>query len=824
MLYRGYNENGFPIQSRIKFSPTLYVNKPGKNTHKTLDGVSVAPIKFTKMSEARDYLERYKGVDEMKVYGNTNYVCQFIQQEYPESIKFDYSAVNTAFIDIEVMSNDGFPDPALAMAPVTAITMKSSKSNVFHVWGLKDYDVSKTIVEDAIIQYRKFDSEEDLLMAWGHHWASDVPDIVSGWYIRFFDIPYLINRIRRLFGEEAVKKLSPWKQVSEHQVTINKKQNTVYEIMGVQILDYIDLFQKFAFKYGNQETYKLDHIAHVVLGKKKLSYEEYGDLNNLYEKNHQLYIDYNIVDVQLVELMDLQERLIELVMEIAYIGGVNFTTTFGTTAIWDSIIHRELCKSEIVVPLSVPKFKSEFEGGHVKPPKIGIHDWVVSFDLASLYPNIIVQNNMSPEKLNTYTERLIGSGVEYYMDNPAADKARELNVSVSANGHSFSNDSSGIIPHVVEKLYAMRKKDKTSMIEAEVRYEKSKSKSDADLIIQFNNKQMAVKILLNSLYGAIGNRFFRYFDIRVAEAVTWTGQLVILWSERRMNAEMNKLMGNKVPKDYVIAIDTDSLYVDFSDLIKKYNPKNPVEFLDKISKEHFKPMFKKTYDEFAIHMNSFKPRMEMDREIIADKVIWTAKKRYILNVLDKEGVRYEKPKMIMKGIEAIKSSTPEKVRDAFRNIFPIIITGSEIKTREFIANFQAEFEAMPAHEVAHPRGVSLVDKWVSNDPGKPYIKGTPGHCKAAVLHNYWMEKKGLSKKIERIKDGDKIKFTYLKSPNPLRHEVIGFKGFLPDEFGLKQYVDYDTQFQKTFLNPLEPILKAVGWTLTEVNTLEDFFT
>jgi DNA polymerase elongation subunit (family B) len=326
--------------------------------------------------------------------------------------------------------------------------------------------------------------------------------------------------------------------------------------------------------------------------------------------------------------------------------------------------------------------------------------------------------------------------------------------------------------------------------------------------------------LLNSLYGALGNKYFRYFDLRVAEGITLTGQTVIRWAERSVNEFMNKIVGTD-NKDYVIAIDTDSVYVNFGPLVNKYVKDNQVDNIAQICKDQFEPMLEKSYQNLYDMFNCYMPRMEMDREAIADRGIWTAKKRYILNVHDNEGVRYAEPKLKIMGIEAIKSSTPSACRDALKALFKVIVTGDESATQKAIQTFKEYFITLPPEQVSFPRGVNDTIKW--RDRKLIYKKGTPIHVRGALLYNHNVKDKTLDKKYTLIQNGEKIKFCYLKMPNPIRENVISFPDYLPQELQLHKYINYDLQFQKTFLDPIEPILDAIGWSVEEKVSIEDFF-
>ena len=792
-----------------------------KGDWKSIDGVQCAPIEFDSMRDAKNWIEENKHTAGRQIFGNDRYIPAFINEEFPGQIEYNRNQINVTTIDIEVQSDEGFPHPDTASYPVTAICIKNNIDNTYYVWGCGDYNVSESVMRTNRVIYKKCESELELFQLFLAHWAtpSNTPDVITGWNVRFFDIPYIINRSIKILGEDLTKKFSPWNMIEPGTVRRINRTEAVYELKGINTADYLELFQKYT--YSAQESYRLDHIANVILGDKKLSYEEHGSLFDLYKNDYQKFIDYNIKDVELVDRLEEKMGLITLMMTMAYKGGVNYMDTFGVTAIWETIIYRHLYEQKVAIPFYEEKIKSDYPGGYVKDPMVGMHDNVVSFDLNSLYPSLIMQYNMSTE---TIAEGMIAQiDVEKILQGQNFDNK---GFSVGANGQCFNTKTKGVMPKLVDSMYADRVTIKQDMISAQKelqvidKTDKQKLWDIERRISVAENEQMAIKILLNSLYGALGNRYFRFFDQRIAEAITLSGQLTIRWAEVAINKYLNSILKTN-NKDYVIAIDTDSLYVTLDDLIKAVNPDDPINFMDKVSQDKLEPVLEKAYNELYALMGGIENRMVMKREAIADRAIWTAKKRYILNVHDNEGVRYSEPKLKIMGIEAIKSSTPASCRDALKELFKVIMQGSERQTQIAIEQFKTYYFTLPAHDIAFPRGVSKVADYSSQET--IYRKGSPIHVRAALLHNKQLKVHGLTRKYEPIKNGDKIKFIYLKQPNPIHENVIGFTQYLPKEFGLNNYIDYETQFQKTFLDPIEHILKAVGWSSEEVQSLEDFF-
>lgn len=466
--YRGYKD-GQRIISREMFSPTLYRTATIDNPEwTTIDGTPVVPMVLDDMKTASGLLHEHDDIENVSYFGISNYVAQYIQSHWPDDIQYDPKLIKVANIDIEVESDDGFPEPSVAEKQVQSICLKYFGKPEIRLWVLQsNYDPEKNELglNPKDIDVIVCDTEEDLLEKFITFWSDKFtsPDIVTGWNVRGFDIPYLVNRTMNLFGPAWIKKFSPWGMVREKNISVHKKQAQVYDLVGIEQLDYYDLFQKFGYlSYGVLESYTLDHVSNVVLGERKLSYEEHGNLFTLYKEDYQKFLDYNMKDVLLVERLDEKMGLIELAQTIAYKGGCNYTESFGTTSLWDTYIYRELTRLKKVVPAKIERPDHPIAGGYVKPPQVGRHSWVVSFDLNSLYPHLMMQYNISPETI--LHRRTPGITVDECLSLNTGERVHP-DAPMAANGVHFRRDFRGVIPDIIDKLYAERKADKQKLLQ-----------------------------------------------------------------------------------------------------------------------------------------------------------------------------------------------------------------------------------------------------------------------------------------------------------------------------------------------------------------------
>jgi DNA polymerase elongation subunit (family B) len=837
ILYRGIKD-GKRIKLKIDYEPQLYLPaRRGNGTHKSLDGIDLVPKRFDGIREARDYVKQFEDVaGGTKIYGNTRFEYAFIAEQHTEMVDWDADKVSVGVIDIEVGSENGFPDPYLANEPITAIAI-TYLNGMTHVFACGDYNNY-----DDNVTYVKCRDEWSLCKRFLELWSHNTPDVITGWNTKFFDIPYLVNRFRKILGEDEARKLSPWNFITERKTNINGRQLIAYSLVGVESLDYIELYKWYAPGGKSQESYRLDNIAQVELGEGKISYDEFDNLHALYRLNFQKFIEYNIKDVKLIIKLEDKLKLLELALTLAYDTKCNYEDVFAQTRMWDALTYSYLLNRGIIVPpREVQDKDAAFEGAYVKDPQVGMHNWVASFDLNSLYPHLMMQYNISPETL-IEPERYTPEMREILSQGVSVDKLlkRQIDISslkdatITPNGQFFRTDKIGFLPAMMEEMYQDRKKFKKMMLTAQQEYENEKDESKKyeidKRVARFNNLQLAKKVSLNSAYGALGSQYFRFYDLRMALGVTTAGQLSIKWIEAKINQYMNKLLSTD-NVDYVIASDTDSIYLRLGDLVNKVYgvdgvvkmpAQKVIEFMDKVCEDRLQPHIDKSYQELADYVHAFAQKMQMKREGLSDKGVWTAKKRYILNVYNNEGVQYAEPHMKVMGLEMIKSSTPSAIREKMKLSIKLMMTGTEQEVQDFIAKFRQEFKTLPAEEISFPRGLNGLNTY--SDPVMLFKKGTPIHVRGAIVYNHYLKQKDLTKKYPLIQEGEKLKFTYLKMPNHFKNDVISFPSRIPKEFELDNYIDYDVQFDKAFLEPISVILRCMNWSAEKTNSLEDFFT
>ena len=814
LLYLGY-EDGQRIQRKFKFSPTLFVVTKKETNHRTLDGRYAKPVRFESVREARQFVDKYKEVPNFEVHGYDRYLYQFISKEFPDEVDYDFKSMNIMSLDIEVACENGFPNVKECAEEMLSITVQDYATRKIKVFATRSYKNTRDDVEFILC-----DGEVHLLRCFLDYWIQNFPDILTGWNVDGYDVPYICGRLERLFGSKEMKLMSPWGIVKREDIEVKGREQIFYRMLGINVIDYLDLYKKFT--YTNQESYRLDHIANVELGQRKVAHDEFENFKDFYTKDWQKFIDYNIVDVELVSRLEDKMKLIELAVALAYDAKVNLQDVYYQVRMWDTLIYNFLKKKGIVVPPGKRSDKDEkYAGAYVKEPIPGKYDWVVSFDLNSLYPHLIMQYNISPE---TLVEKRHPSATVNGLLSQKIDVPKEF--ALCANGAQYRKDIHGFLPEMMKKIYDERVQSKKLMILAKQEYQKTPTKELEKSISKYNNIQMARKIQLNSAYGAIGNQYFRYFNIVNAEAITLSGQVSIRWIEHKMNTYLNKILKTE-KQDYVIASDTDSIYLNLGPLVetvykgRETTDQSIVSFLNKVCEMELEKYISSSYEELATYVNAYEQKMIMKRENIASSGIWTAKKRYMLNVWDSEGVRYDQPKLKMMGIEAVKSSTPAPCRTAIKDAINIMMNGTEKDLLDFVSNFRNTFDTLPPEDIAFPRSVNGLRKYKASST--VYSKGTPLHVRGTLLYNFHIAKNKLEFKYPLVQEGEKIKYLHLRRPNKINENVISFLNTFPREIGLEGQIDRDTQFEKSFLLPLQIITSVIGWETERRANLDFLF-
>ena len=816
ILYRGISTSGKRQTARHDFQPTLFVPSDKPSIYKSMFGESVSPIKFESNTEAKEFIQSYSDVSNYPIYGQSDWNYQYLTEKFPDEVDWDQSKIKLISIDIETTVDNGFPDVNNPLEQVTLITIQDAVTKKIITWGCGEYTPTEHTAH-LNVDYRWCENEKALFTSFLNWWAMDPPDVVTGWNIQLFDIPYLVSRTDKLFGDDMKKAFSPFNLVKKHVVKLGAREFLRYELWGVAQLDYLDLYKKFT--YVTRESYKLDHITEVELGHKKLE-NPHDSFREFYEKDWDLFVSYNIIDTVLVDELEDKLKLIELCFTMAYDGKMNYSDVSSPVKTWDCLLYNHLWQQNVVFGQKESKQSRSIAGAYVQEPVPGQYEWVESFDATSLYPSIIMQYNMSPETL------VPGEVYDVTVDGMLEKKySFDGKYAVASNGQCFSRDKLGYMPEIVQKFFDDRQRYKKLMKESEQLLEDTKDPKYKNEIAKYNNFQMARKIQLNSLYGAMANEYFRFFDTRIAEGITLSGQVIIRETAIALDEYVNEVCGTK-GETYSFYSDTDSCYITLKAVVDKFfadkDTNKLVDILDKIGTDQIEPCISRAMDKLVDYTHAYEKKIFFKREAIADKAIWIAKKRYAMNVYDNEGTRYQVPQLKVMGLEIVRSSTPAPVRASLKEAVRLTLTTDEKTLQKFIEKTQKEFKSMSPEEIAFPRGCNNIGKYTCDTD--IYAKGCPIHVRGSLLYNHYLDVNNISHKYEKIQEGDKVKFLYLKEPNTMRENCISFNSKIPAEFNVHRYVDYDVMFQKAFLDPMDTIVKSLGWETEETHTLEDLFS
>lgn len=872
ILERGY-EDGRSYQKKFKYSPYLFQrNKDGE--YKTIHDEPCSRIDFKTMGAANQFIKEYKDVVGKEIYGLTDFPFLYIYDNYAEGFKYDFHQLSIVNIDIENSSRKysdtkkvkirkhileefevqirdlidyrseyevwdenlkqwvnvdeseyfknpvtGFADIDTADKEITAITFaKSGKTISLGYFPYESSDDEQYIQCADEVEFLRL-----LIKIWNSkEWS---PDIITGWNVDAYDIPYIVNRIERILGEGASKKLSPFGVVRPRKARDkNRREYNTYIIAGVAILDYYHLYLKFA--QNQRESYKLDYIAEIELKQNKLDYSEYGSLDGLYRNDFKKFMDYNKLDTLLIGRLEDKLHYIAQAVSMAYIQRVNFENTLATVKPWDINCHNFLLDRNIVVPqFELDEGFETIPGGYVKDPVPDHYTWLVTVDFTSLYPSVAIQYNISPDTYVRQFDSMPDFDQIIHGDMSAfTEELVRRDLSMTANGVLFKRDKRGFVPTLMQKFFDERVR--VRKLEAIAKTEWLKDEKNDKLRNEFlahKNLQTGFKLINNSGYGSLANKYFRWFSNPLAEGITLSGQLTTQYVIVRINEYLNDLFDTK-DFDYVVYADTDSAYIRLDKLVEKLDitdERKITEALVIFGKKHLTPYIDKVSQELAKKMNCYEWKTSMKLEKVCSQAFFIRKKKYALYVNYDEGDFFDKPQLKVTGLETVRSSSPKIVRDALKKCFELIFSKDRDSLALFIEEFRKEFRQLPFDKIGKPTGVNNFNEYLIS-PGI-YKKACPIHVRGSYVYNQFLVDNDLTNKYELIVDHDKVKHCYLRMPNPTFSNVISIKGDVPKELDIEKYLDYELQFEKTFLAPIRKVCDAVDWDIRKVYTLNDFF-
>jgi DNA polymerase elongation subunit (family B) len=827
ILYRGYkiNDSGnkIRVQGKLDYQPTLYVETTEDTQYQSLFGKKLKEKQFDSIPAAREFVKSYSGVMPVYGYAPNRMEYDFIARGFPNVLEVLLSDLKIIGFDIEtkvgVNGPSGVPDPYLALEEITHIAFQDHLTEK-----VTCFTTAKiSLVEEENTAYTVFPDEATLLSAIIRYIVDEDPDILYGFYSTFFDIPYIINRIRNVLGDTAVNRLSPFGVISEREFEVNNEVHKEYEIVGRTLFDTQLLYKKFVLT--KRESYSLDSLSKIELGVGKLenpctTFKEFSES----EEHIDRFARYNVIDTKRLTELDKKCGLLALAVSLAYLTKSNYPDVNSPVRYWECYIMAMLLGENKFVEVERQRNSGgEIPGAYVEEPVPGFYDWVVSIDATALYPSIMKCLNLSPETLvgvapDVTVQGLLGGKTH-------TDYGVGPEYSLAANGAMFHHEFVGIVPRLVDNVLVGRRIAKNEMLRLKQLYvnthdETYKKQSELQNILQG-----ALKVAANSFFGVFLQKGFMFYDPRIGEAITLTGQYIIIKVGDHCNKRFNEFFKTTDIR-YTIYRDTDSCFFTLGNIVKKYWPNTPdlkiVDALDKLIETKLRPFIDEATDSIALAQNHYTKTIFFKRENICSGGFWMAKKKYALKVYDSEGVRYPDGDYKIMGIEVVRSSTPEIARKSLKDCVASVIDKDIEKVREISNKAHAEFMVVPIEQIAFPRSANNLLKYSSEET--IYTQGTPIAVRGSLLHNQCVKNLSLTDKYQYIREGDKIRFIYLKQPNHIKENIISFIDTLPIEFDLEKYVDRELQFEKVFLAPLDKIMVAVGWSLKEPDTLEDFFS
>lgn len=818
------------------FNPYVYYESNGKS-----DGISIFNTNVKKRNFRTQY-DRYKFVKDCgvkRVFENIPSEQQFLIDQYwehNEGKEFTQHPLKIHFIDIETYSPDTFPDTENPTHPINVITIYDTLLNKFYSWGTKPYKTTdigsgkNKILENSIV-YCHCKTEVEMLRKFLNYMKHDYPDVLTGWNSEFFDIPYIVARMGRILDENEYKQLSPVGEVfcREVQGQFGRTQYRWY-IKGVSCIDYLDIYKKFSM--GLRENYKLDTIAKFELGDQKI---DYGNLNlaQLADQDWKTFVDYNIQDVNLLVKMEDKLQYLKLLRMLAYVGLSTLESAMGTLTVITGASVIQARKDGYVIPTFIKEINKDgkYEGAYVGEPERGFQEDIVSFDANSLYPSTMVTLNLSPEtkvgiiveKNDTHVVIKHVNGQVFKLTHEKFLKfVKKEEIAITKAKALFSQKTKGIIPKIVDRLYSQRVEFKKHL--DKTRRELSKLPSDHPDYTDKKNesetwwvKQYTVKILINSIYGYFGNKYAPLGDSDIARSITLTGQAVIKQSNKILYEYAKQVTQNDQLRmeDIIKYNDTDSSYISIRCINNFLN--NKLSESGKVTNKTYE-IVQQIEDYLNVeitdwakkNLNSKDPRFVFKRECIADVGMFLEKKRYVLHVLDDEGIPVDKYKYT--GVEVVRTTIPEPVKPYIKKIIETMMSTQNLGSTNKILNETYDiFKELPVESIAFAMGCKEYDKYASRCDGFNTCKGMPIHVKASYMYNKILEKYNIDHKYEAIGTGDKVRYLYVQQPNRFAANAIGYKYYYPEEFREIFKVDRELMFDKIVFSIIERFYSCVKW-------------
>jgi DNA polymerase elongation subunit (family B) len=822
-----WDKDGNRIAPELSYNPYVYLETKQDTGIKSLFKTNLKK-KIFKTQKDRSIFVRSSGIE--RLFENISTDQQFLIDQFHtknEEPEFNANPLKVFFLDIETYSPDHFPVPDKAMDPINVITIYDSIRDHFISWGTKKLDKN---IKNCTYAYCT--SEASLLDCFLSYIEQDYPDILTGWNSEFFDIPYIINRVSKILGEDDAKRLSPINNVysTTRQGQFGRLQTRWY-IKGVSCIDYMDVYKKFSI--GLRESYKLDAIAEHELGDKKVDYGN-TNLSSLADDDWQTFVEYNVQDVNLLVKMEDKLRYLELLRMLAYTGLTTFESAMGTLSVITGACVIKARQSDLIIPTFTKDGSGErYEGAYVGEPQRGFQENIISFDANSLYPNTMITLNLSPEtkvgKIIDTSDSIVTikhvNGQVYELPSKKfLEFVQKEDLSISKAKVLFTQKYKGIVPEIVDKLYQSRVEVKKDLTKYRKQLSKLKVTDDEypgikRLADQADIKQFTIKILINTFYGYFGNKHAPMGDSDIARSITLTGQAVIKQSNKilkdyifkRANIEDNSTI------EPIIYNDTDSSYISIKSIIDNCNI--PFSQDNKITDDVYKEvqLIEDNLNEEITKwsrkaLNSKDTRFVFKRECICDIGMFLQKKRYVLHVLDDEDIPVNKFKYT--GVEVVRTTMPNAIKPYVKNIIETMLrTKSLVETNEAFLQTYDKFKDLPLEDYAFVMGIKDYDKYASKCDGFKVCKGMPIHVKSSYIYNMLLKKYNIESKYEEIHSGDKVRYFYVKTPNKYGIGAIAYKYYYPEEFKESLEPDIETMFEKIVYQGIERFYDSVHWKL-----------